>query len=123
MSAADIDGFIADVKGNASLLNEGTAVAGGLEAMADFAQSKGYDISGDEAKTYSTDKGNAELSDSQLDAIAGGKGHHSVATSTFEAAQVVTTAQAAAEVETIAAEAAEAATTVAVVAEVAVVLT
>ncbi len=129
MSKEDIDRFVADLKGNASLLDEAKAVSGGLAAMADFAQSKGYDISVDEAKTYISAKANAELSDSQLDAVAGGKGHHSVATSTFEAAQVVTTAQAAAEVEvaaaavTIAAEAAEAATTVAVVAEVAVVLT
>ena len=123
MSAADIERFIADLKENASLLDEAKAVPSGLAAMAGFAQSKGYDISVDEAKTYISAKANAELSDSQLDAVAGGKGHHSVATSTFEAAQVVTTAQAAAEVETIAAEAAEAATTVAVVAEVAVVLT
>ena len=129
MSTADIERFVADLKSNASLLDEAKGVSGGLAAMVAFADSKGYGITVDEAKSYIADKANAELSDAQLDAVAGGKGHHSVATSTFEAAQVATTAQVGAEVEvaaaavTIAAEAAEVATTVAAVAEVAVVLT
>jgi len=103
MSAADIERFVADLKENASLLDEAKAVPGGLAAMAGFAQSKGYDITVDEAKSYIADQANASLSDDQLDAVAGGKGHHNVATQTVEAVQVVTTAQAAAEVEAAAA--------------------
>ncbi|MBT5373902.1 MAG: hypothetical protein HOI33_01600 [Rhodospirillaceae bacterium] len=131
MSTADIERFVADLKSNASLLDEAKGVSGGLAAMVTFADSKGYGITVDEAKAYITDKANAELSDAQLDAVAGGKGHHhhSVTTAVVEAAQVATTVQAAAEVEvaaaavTVAAEAVAAATTVAVAAEVAVVLT
>jgi len=95
MSATDIERFVADLKGNASLLDEAKGVSGGLAAMVTFADSKGYGITVDEAKAYISDKANAELSDDQLDAVAGGKTHHSsvststtIATSTVVAANV-----------------------------------
>jgi len=122
MSAADIERFVADLKGNASLLGEAKAAPGGLGAMVDLAKSKGYDITVDEAKSYIADKANQELSDDQLDAVAGGKGH-AVGPSTVQTTQTITTAETTAEVVTTTAEAVNTATTVAVVAEGVIVLT
>ncbi|MBL6934071.1 MAG: Nif11-like leader peptide family RiPP precursor [Alphaproteobacteria bacterium] len=131
MSQADIERFVSDLKSNAELLGELKSGSTGLASVVEFAAAKGYDISIDEAKAYVREQTKQELSDDQLDSIAGGKGHHSVAVTTkvavatqaVEAVAAATTAAEAAEVATTAAEAAEVATTVAVVAEGAVVLT
>ena len=123
MSTVDIERFVADLKGNAALLGEAKAAPGGLGAMVDLAKSKGYDITVDEAKSYIADKANQELSDDQLDTVAGGKGHHVVGPSTVQTTQTITTAQTTAEVVTTTAEAVNTATTVAVVAEGVIVLT
>ncbi|MBT5373899.1 MAG: Nif11-like leader peptide family natural product precursor [Rhodospirillaceae bacterium] len=74
MSAADIERFVSDLQENASLLDEAKAVSGGVAAMADFAKSKGYDVTADEAKAYISEKANQELTDDQIDSVAGGKG-------------------------------------------------
>jgi len=124
MSQADIQRFVSDLKENQTLLDEVKSGALGLGAVVELAQAKGYDITVDEAKAYIREQANQDLSDEQLDAVAGGKGHHkSVATSQFavQTSDVVTSVAEAAEVVTSAVQAAEAATTAAAGAEVAVV--
>ena len=76
MSAADIARFVADLKSNATLAGEMKGAATGLASVVDFAKSKGYDISVDEAKTYIREQSKQELTDDQLEAIAGGKHKH-----------------------------------------------
>jgi len=89
MSTVDIERFVSDLQANASLLDEAKGVSGGVAAMADFAKSKGYDVTADEAKAYISDKANAELSDDQMDAVAGGKGGVSGPQSNTEAVVAV----------------------------------
>ena len=125
MSQADIERFVADLNSDAGMMDELKGGSTGLASVVEFAGGKGYDISIDEAKAYIQEQAKQELSDDQLDSIAGGKGHHHHATnvSSTQTAVSVTTVDTAAEVVTTAAEAAEVATTVAVVAEGAVVAT
>ncbi len=76
MSLAEMDRFVREYSTNADL-REGVAASGDLAAAAAFAQSKGYDVHPEEAKTYLEGMRNdtqAELSEAQLDAVAGGKG-------------------------------------------------
>lgn len=121
MSKEDIDRFVADLKGNASLLDEAKGVPGGLAAMADFAKSKGYDVTVDEAKTYISEQANRELNDAELDAVAGGKSSSN--TSSTSVTTVSTNVYAVAEAAVTTVEAAEVATTVWAVAEGVIVLT
>ena len=74
MSKADVERFVADLKANPDLLAEVKESAGGLASVVEIAKGKGYDIGLDEAKTYIQAQAGNELSDEQLDAIAGGKG-------------------------------------------------
>ena len=121
MSQADIERFVSDLKENQVLLDEVKSGAIGLAAVVDLAQAKGYDITVDEAKAYIREQAKQELSDEQLDAVAGGKGHHhSVATAVAAVQTVgaVTSVAEAAEVATTAVEIAEVGTTVGAAAEV-----
>ncbi len=110
MSQSDIQRFIQDLKTNPELQEAIKGQSGGLEAVVAFATSQGYDISLDEAKAYIRAQSQQELTDEQLDAIAGGKGGHhpgsntstNVSTVTVEAAHVATTAEVAAEVVVVA---------------------
>lgn len=82
MSQADIVRFIADLKSNDELRNEVTGTASGLESVVGVAREHGYDITVDEARDYVRSQASSELSDEQLDQIAGGKsGSSSTATS------------------------------------------
>lgn len=74
MSKADVERFVADLNSDAALLEEVKAAAGSLGKVVDTAKAKGYDISLDEAKAYIEEQAKQELSDEQLDAVAGGKG-------------------------------------------------
>jgi len=85
MSNAEIERFIGDLKGNSALLDEVKAGIAGLSSVVDKAKAKGYDITMDDAKTYIAAQAGQELNDEQLDAVAGGKGHHHV----YEGVQVV----------------------------------
>lgn len=73
MSKADIERFVADLNSDAALLEEVKAAAGSLSKVVDVAKAKGYDITVDEAKAYIEEQAKQELSDEQLDAVAGGK--------------------------------------------------
>ncbi len=129
MSQADIERFVDDLKSNAELLEGLKAQAAGLASVVDFARSKGYDITVDEAKAYIREQARQDLTDDQLDAVAGGKHHGGgsaatkVAAYAVEAAMETSTAVQAVEAVTTTVEAADAATTVEVVAEVAIVAT
>ncbi|MDA0951589.1 MAG: Nif11-like leader peptide family RiPP precursor [Proteobacteria bacterium] len=91
MSQADIQRFVADLKSNADLRNEVTGSASGIGSVLEVAKEHGYDISVSEARDYIRSQASSELSDEQLDQIAGGKGHHSVSSAT-QAVQVQTAA-------------------------------
>ncbi len=75
MSQTDIERFVADLQANPDLLAEVTKSAGGIASIVEIANGKGYDVTLDEAKAYIQAQAKAELSDEQLDAVAGGKGN------------------------------------------------
>lgn len=119
MSKTDIERFVADLKSSPDLLGEVQQNAGGLSSVVELAKNKGYDVTLDEAKSYIRDRAQQTLSDDQLDAIAGGKGHHHHSAANVTQAVNVQTAvnvTTAANVEAVA-EATTAATTAEVAAE------
>lgn len=74
MSQADVDRFVSDLKSNDDLRAELSDHASGVGSVVEFAQDKGYDITVDEANAYIQSQAGSDLSDDQLDAVAGGKG-------------------------------------------------
>lgn len=104
MSQAEIERFVNDLASNESLRETVVNASEGVESLVAIAQDHGYDINIDEARDYIQANTQGELSDDQLDAVAGGK--TSVFTSVFEAVNVATTAQVVAEVEAVIAVAA-----------------
>ena len=73
MSKADLDRFVADLKTNKDLQKAVAKGAGGLQAALAVAKAHGYNVTIDEARTYLRSK-MANLSNNELDALAGGKG-------------------------------------------------
>ena len=116
MSQADLERFVSDLKTDDALRAELAGTASGIGSVVEFAEGKGYDISADEARNYIQSQSGTDLSDDQLDAIAGGKGHHHSSTTsvtqvatvqtavaaTTEAVQAETTVNVGAEVEVVA---------------------
>ena len=116
MSKADLERFGSDLKTDDALRAELAGNASGIGSVVEFAEGKGYDISADEARNYIQSQSGTDLSDDQLDAIAGGKGHHHSSTTsvtqvatvqtavaaTTEAVQAETTVNVGAEVEVVA---------------------
>ncbi len=94
MSKTDVERFISDLKGDAALLGEMQEISAGIASIVQFAKDKGYDVSVDEAKSYISEKANQDLSDEQLDAIAGGKGHHHSSSGSSASTQVQVEVQA-----------------------------
>ena len=76
MSQSEVERFVADLKSDAVLREDLKGSAAGVASVVAFAQSRGYDIGADEARQYIQAQTSSELSDSQLDHVAGGKGHH-----------------------------------------------
>ena len=74
MSATEVERFVSELKDNAELRAELSNHASGLGSVVEFAKDKGYDISLDEASAYIQAQAGSDLSDEQLDGIAGGKG-------------------------------------------------
>jgi predicted ribosomally synthesized peptide with nif11-like leader len=127
MSIAEAERFVGDLAKNPQLLAQVKPEATGLASVVALAKKHGYSFSLDEAKKYVQSKSPRELTDKQLDAIAGGKHHgggSSVATSTkvAQTAYVASSAVEAAEVATTAVQVAEAAADVAAAAEAVVVV-
>lgn len=114
MSQADVERFVSDLKTNDGLRLELSGHASGVGSIVDFAKEKGYDLSADEVSSYIQGQAGGELSDAQLDAVSGGKGHHNSTTTETHVATVQTVA-------TATTEAISAETTVNVAAEAAVV--
>lgn len=113
MSQSEVDRFVADLKDDAALREELTGSAAGVASVVAFAQGKGYDISADEARDYIQAQSQRNLSDAELDAVAGGKSSHhgstavatvaTVAAATTEAVAAATTVAGSAEVVAVAA--------------------
>ncbi len=80
MSQADIERFVADLQTNPDLLAEVTKSAGDIASIVEIANGKGYEVSLDEAKAYINAQAKGELSDEQLNAVAGGNGGRSDST-------------------------------------------
>ena len=108
MSQADVERFVADLKTNPGLLAEVKENAGGIASVVKIAKDQGYDISLEEAKAYVQDQAGSELSDEQLDAVAGGKGHHHHTTNVVNVQTAVTVTTEATTAETTTEVAAEA---------------
>lgn len=127
MSLAEAERFVNDLAKDPKLLGEVKPRATGLAAVVALGKQHGYNFTLDEAKNYIQSRSPRELTDKQLDAIAGGKhhgGHSSVATSTkvAQTAYVASSAVEAAEVATTAVQVAEGAADVAAAAEAVVVV-
>lgn len=92
MSQAEVERFVADLKSNPALLEQVRSNAAGVDSVVGLAKEHGYDITVDEAKSYIQQQTSQDLSDAQLDAVAGGKGHHHHSTSSVTQAVQVQTA-------------------------------
>jgi predicted ribosomally synthesized peptide with nif11-like leader len=91
MSQADIGRFIQDLQSNEQLRNEVKSGASGLASIVQIAKQHGYDVTVDEVKAYMRNQAPQDLSDEQLEALAGGAGDAAVATSLQQTqTQVVT---------------------------------
>ncbi len=66
-----IEKFVADVKESKELQAELKDIGSDVEQIAAFANSKGYDFTSSDLKLF-TDAQKGELSDEQLDKVAGG---------------------------------------------------
>lgn len=90
MSQAEVERFVADLKNNEDLRNELSGHASGIGSVVAFAKDNGYDVSAEEAGAYIQAQAGRELSDEQLDAIAGGKGSVPTADAVFAVVQSTT---------------------------------
>jgi predicted ribosomally synthesized peptide with nif11-like leader len=76
MSSSEVERFVSDLKTDDGLRSTLAEHASGVGSVVSFANEKGYDITVEEAGAYIQAQVSNELSDDQLDAIAGGKGSH-----------------------------------------------
>jgi len=98
MAISEAERFANDLVGNLTLRNTVTTGASGLASVVDIANKNGYSFTIEEAKQYMQSQSPHQLTDAQLDAVAGGKS--STATNTVQTAETVTTAVTGAEVVT-----------------------
>lgn len=119
MALTDAERFAKDLADDESLRDAIKTAATGLASIVEFAKSRGYDFTIDEAKEYIQSRAPQELTDEQLEAVTGGKGGGSSTSSTVvQTAGVATSAAEAAEVATTAVQVTEGAADVAAAAEV-----
>jgi len=71
MSQSELERFVKDAKDNKDFQKELKAVGADVEAIVTFASGKGYDFTVDELKSF-VDAKKGELSEEQLDKVAGG---------------------------------------------------
>ena len=116
MSVEDAERFANDLVGNKDLLGEVKKRASGLKSIVEIGKENGYDFTVDEAKEYMQSRSPRQLTDQQLDAVAGGKS--STSSAAVQTTVAATTGIEAAEVATSAVQVAEAAADVAAAAEV-----
>jgi predicted ribosomally synthesized peptide with nif11-like leader len=92
MSKEDAERFVADLRTNPSLFEEVRSTGSGLSGVISIANSKGYDVSMDDARTYLESRAQGHLSDAQLGRIAAGKGKGpTTTTATVQSTVAVTT--------------------------------
>ncbi|MBT5433536.1 MAG: Nif11-like leader peptide family natural product precursor [Alphaproteobacteria bacterium] len=87
MSQSEIERFVEALKNDPELHKQLTAKASGLGSVVEIAQGLGYDFTLDEARSHARSLSNVDLTDDQLEAIAGG----GAATVTVEAVAMATT--------------------------------
>lgn len=73
MSAAEIERFVSDLASDELLREKAVNASEGVASLVAIAQEHGYDIGVDEARAYIQANTQGELSDDQLDTVAGGK--------------------------------------------------
>ncbi|MCG8461207.1 MAG: Nif11-like leader peptide family RiPP precursor [Holophagales bacterium] len=73
MSQSEIERFVSDVKNNEELLKELTEGVIGLDELVSRAGEKGYEFTAEEAKAFAMSQAEGEISDDQLDMVAGGQ--------------------------------------------------
>jgi predicted ribosomally synthesized peptide with nif11-like leader len=74
MSAAEIERFNTDVGSDPELGDQMTQHSATLAAVVAFASARGYAFTADEVKEYARPARGGELTDRQLDLVAGGGG-------------------------------------------------
>ncbi len=74
MSAADAERFVKDLATNQGLADQVKAKASGLASFVEIGRTNGYDFNAEEIKAVIRGAARRELSDEQLDAVAGGTG-------------------------------------------------
>jgi predicted ribosomally synthesized peptide with nif11-like leader len=74
MSQADIERFTRDLQSNEQLRNEVKSGASGLASIVDIAKRHGYDVTIDEVRAHMRGQVPQNLTDEQLEALAGGAG-------------------------------------------------
>ena len=74
MSSSEVERFVSDLKTDDGLRSTLAEHASGVGSVVSFANEKGYEITVEEASAYIQAQAGKDLSDEQLDAIAGGKG-------------------------------------------------
>jgi predicted ribosomally synthesized peptide with nif11-like leader len=101
MSIADAERFAKDLGTDKALLAEVMQNASGVASVVKVANAHGYSVTVEEAKQYIESRSPKELTDDQLDAVAGGKSKgkpNLTSTSAVQTTTVVSTTLEAAEV-------------------------
>jgi predicted ribosomally synthesized peptide with nif11-like leader len=102
MSIAEAERFANELGTNKELLAEVMANASGVASVVKVANAHGFNVTVDEAKQFIESRSPKELTDDQLDAVAGGKSKNpsTVSTQAVQSTTVATTGVEAAEVAT-----------------------
>lgn len=117
MAYEQIEQFLAALQKDPQLIEKFQSGISGLDSVVEFAREMGFEISLDDAREFIREQANVELSDEQLEAIAGGKGGGGGSTAVATVSVVAAEAAAVQSVAAATTEAVAAETTEAVVAE------
>ena len=98
MSKEEVDRFVADLATNPEMLAAVTDRAAGLDSIVALAKEHGYEVTLDEAKAHIQGQAERELTDADLEHVAGGKGSTAQSTNVVVAAEGVTSVAGVAEV-------------------------
>lgn len=74
MSQSEVERFVESVKSDEALRSELSSLASGVASIVEFAKSKGYDVTAEDVGSHMRAQLGGELSDSDLEALAGGAG-------------------------------------------------
>ena len=99
MSQEEINRFVTDLASSPEMLNHVKENASGLDSIVSLAKEHGYDVTLDEVKDHAQDQAARELTDADLEHLAGGKGDVATQVEVVQTADVATTVAVEAEVE------------------------